>query len=206
MKSLSRVWLFATPQTVAYQALPSVGFFQARVLEWVAISFSRASSRPRDWTQVSCIVGRCFTVWATREVSSNNLPLSKVNLLSYECSPQVILEAQRINSLRYLSLCGMFGCEAWRMGEGRGERGRLWDHWLGTYCDNTFEKHFIFHSCHSNQSPKFMLDVPCHSAFFLVNGYPSMDVSLSQSIGILETLGQDQLHNSQSQIKFNFKN
>ena len=36
------------------------GIFQARVLEWGAISFSRGSSRPRDWTQVSCIVGRRF--------------------------------------------------------------------------------------------------------------------------------------------------
>ena len=44
------------------------GIFQARILEWVAISFSRRSSQPRDWTQVSCIVGRRFTVWATREV------------------------------------------------------------------------------------------------------------------------------------------
>ena len=31
--------------------------FQARVLEWVAIPFSRGSSKPRDWTQVSCIAG-----------------------------------------------------------------------------------------------------------------------------------------------------
>ena len=37
-----------------------------RVLEWIAISFSRGPSWPRDWTQVSYIVGRCFTVWATR--------------------------------------------------------------------------------------------------------------------------------------------
>ena len=44
------------------------GIFQARILEWVTISFSRRSSWLRDWTQVSCIVGRCFTVWATREV------------------------------------------------------------------------------------------------------------------------------------------
>ena len=44
--------------------------FQARVLEWVAISFSRGSSWPRDWTQVSCIAGRCFTLWATREADS----------------------------------------------------------------------------------------------------------------------------------------
>ena len=40
------------------------GIFQARVLECVAISFSRGSSRPRDRTQVSRIVGRPFTIWA----------------------------------------------------------------------------------------------------------------------------------------------
>ena len=34
------------------------GIFQARTLEWVAISFSRGSSQPRDWTLVSCIAGR----------------------------------------------------------------------------------------------------------------------------------------------------
>ena len=44
------------------------GIFQARVLEWVAISFSRGSSRSRDQTRVSHIVGRSFTIWATREV------------------------------------------------------------------------------------------------------------------------------------------
>ena len=43
------------------------GIFQARVLEWVAISFSRGSSQPRDWAQVSCIAGRRFIIWATRE-------------------------------------------------------------------------------------------------------------------------------------------
>ena len=43
------------------------GISPARILEWVAISFSRGSSWPRDWTQVSCIAGRLFTVWATRE-------------------------------------------------------------------------------------------------------------------------------------------
>ena len=43
------------------------GTFQARVLEWVALSFSRGSSWPRDQTLVSCIAGRHFTVWATRK-------------------------------------------------------------------------------------------------------------------------------------------
>ena len=43
------------------------GILQARTLEWVAISFSRESSQPRNQTWVSCIVGRCFTILATRE-------------------------------------------------------------------------------------------------------------------------------------------
>ena len=47
------------------------GILQARILGWVAISFSRESSQPRDWTQVSCIAGRCFKLWATRETHNN---------------------------------------------------------------------------------------------------------------------------------------
>ena len=46
------------------------GIFQAIVLEWIAISFSRGSSLPRDQTQVSRIVDGCFTIWATREVET----------------------------------------------------------------------------------------------------------------------------------------
>ena len=48
------------------------GIFQAIVLEWIAISFSRGSSWPRDQTWVSRIVDRCFTVWATREETIMN--------------------------------------------------------------------------------------------------------------------------------------
>ena len=44
------------------------GIFQAIVLEWIAISYFRGSSQPRDRTQVSHIVDRRFTIWATREV------------------------------------------------------------------------------------------------------------------------------------------
>ena len=43
------------------------GIFQARILEWVAISFSRGSSQPRDRTQLSHSAGRHFNLWATRE-------------------------------------------------------------------------------------------------------------------------------------------
>ena len=42
--------------------------FQARMVERLAISYFRGSSSPRDQTQVSSIVGRFFTIWATREV------------------------------------------------------------------------------------------------------------------------------------------
>ena len=46
------------------------GILQARILQWVAMSFSRGSFRPRDHTHVSyisCIAGRFFTHWAIRE-------------------------------------------------------------------------------------------------------------------------------------------
>ena len=47
--------------------------FQARVLEWAVISFSRGSSQSRDQTRVSRTADRCFTVWATREALLGNL-------------------------------------------------------------------------------------------------------------------------------------
>ena len=43
------------------------GIFQARILQWVAFAFSKGSSQPRDWTQVSRIASGFFTRWATRE-------------------------------------------------------------------------------------------------------------------------------------------
>ena len=67
MKSLSRVRLFATPWDCSLPGSSVHGIFQARVLEWVAIAFSRGSSPPRDWTWVSHIAGRRFTLWAIRE-------------------------------------------------------------------------------------------------------------------------------------------
>ena len=45
------------------------GILQARILEWVAMLSSRGSSQPSNWTQVSCIAGRFFANWATREAS-----------------------------------------------------------------------------------------------------------------------------------------
>ena len=63
------VWLLVIPWTVACQAPLSMEFFQTRILEWGAISSSRGSSHPWDWTHVSCIscIGRLilchWTIW-----------------------------------------------------------------------------------------------------------------------------------------------
>ena len=43
------------------------GILQARILEWVAVAFSRGSSQLRNRTQISCIAGRLFTKWSTGE-------------------------------------------------------------------------------------------------------------------------------------------
>ena len=67
-KSLQSCPTLCDPMDYSQTCASIHGIFQARVMEWVVISFTRGSSRPRDWTQVSHIVGRCFTVWATREV------------------------------------------------------------------------------------------------------------------------------------------
>ena len=67
LSCFSHVWLFVTPWTVACQAPLSIRILQARIQEWVAMQSSKGSSRLRDWTQVSCITGRFFTIWATRE-------------------------------------------------------------------------------------------------------------------------------------------
>ena len=49
--------LVAAPSTVARQAPLSIGILQARMLEWVAIPFSRGSSQPRDQGHISYIEG-----------------------------------------------------------------------------------------------------------------------------------------------------
>ena len=76
------LWLTCQSESEVSQSCPSLwesidcsvpasslhGIFQARILECVAISFSRGSSWPRDQTQVSLIAGRLFIIWDSREV------------------------------------------------------------------------------------------------------------------------------------------
>ena len=102
------------------------GILQARILEWVAISFSRGTSKPRDWTRVSCITGRFFMVWATWEACWKKVkvlvtqlcPTLDIHLFihsldtSNSCEPST--KPEKVNNnlcnalsyfLSYLSLC-----------------------------------------------------------------------------------------------------
>ena len=65
------------------------GILQARILEWVAIPFSRGSSQARDQTQDSWVAGRFFTIWATREAQSE--PKGGQNHISQTCSESALL-------------------------------------------------------------------------------------------------------------------
>ena len=57
----------STPMDYSMPGSSAHGIFQAKILEWVPLP-SPGSFGPRDWTQVSHIAGRSFTIWATREV------------------------------------------------------------------------------------------------------------------------------------------
>ena len=68
VKSLSRVWLFATPRDCSPPSFSVHGIFQARILEWVAISSSKGSSQSWDQTHISCISRQILhhrTTWGT---------------------------------------------------------------------------------------------------------------------------------------------
>ena len=65
--AFSHVQLCCDPMDCSPPGFSVHGILQARIWEWVVISFSSGSSRPRDQTQVSYIAGRHFSLWTTRE-------------------------------------------------------------------------------------------------------------------------------------------
>ena len=71
------------------------GISQTRILEWVATSFSRGSSRPRDWTQVSCIAGRFFIHWATWKA----LIWQNMGLITFKDIPHHVHEGTSLKAL-----------------------------------------------------------------------------------------------------------
>ena len=76
---LIHAWLFCNPIDCSPLGYSVYGISQARILEWVAISSCRGSSQPRDWTWVSCLAGRFFTI----ELPGNPNLLNDKYLLSY---------------------------------------------------------------------------------------------------------------------------
>ena len=89
------------------------GISQAKILEWVAVPSSRGPSRPRDQTQVSCIAGRVFTIWANKEALSVWI---YIKLLSSTVifSLSIILASTLVTTFFscHLACCGSAGTES----------------------------------------------------------------------------------------------
>ena len=92
------------------------GILQARILERVAVPFSRGSSQPRDQTQISCTAGRFFTSWANREAQEywsahSSLSCLQGILLTQESNWGLLNCRRIVYQLRYegsLKTCRVF--------------------------------------------------------------------------------------------------
>ena len=92
------------------------GILQARTLKWIAIPFSGGSSWPRDQAQVSCIAGRFFTIWATRDAliypQYNNF---KHLCLEYNNRVSKYMKQRKINLRREIDKsAGIAGDYSWK--------------------------------------------------------------------------------------------
>ena len=89
---VSHVWL-CDPMDCSPSGSSVHGILQARILELIAMSSSRGSSWPRDWTQVSYVEGRFFTIWATREDIwerlLNSQPSARTAQVSIQCQKHI---------------------------------------------------------------------------------------------------------------------
>ena len=109
---LSRVWLFCDPMNYSPPSFSVHGIFQARILAWVAISFSRGSFQPRDQTQVSCIADRFFTSWATSKAQDNITKKQKKKKIT---ASSFILTSLPENFPLLAIWCAMSGADALAM-------------------------------------------------------------------------------------------
>ena len=78
------------------------GISHARILEWVATSFSRRSPQPRDQNHISCIGRRILYHWATREAHGLNHVTLKFPMVTYRCESWTVKKAkwQRIDAFK----------------------------------------------------------------------------------------------------------
>ena len=126
-QSLSHVWVFATPWIVACQGSSVHGISQARILEWVAISFSRGSSLPKDQTHVSWF--SCIDRWilyncATWEALFGKFEIPKIEFRT--------LKARLDSPCQWLCLRVSHTCQSW-IKRSRGRKGGVLEkgmfHW-----------------------------------------------------------------------------
>ena len=111
--SLSHVWHFCNPLDCSPPCSSIHWISQAKILEWVAISFSSVPSQPRNQTQVPCIAGRFFINWATREapqflhrganIESN---FTNYTLVSLSFSYRMSLSAMTVKWFLWMYLVG----------------------------------------------------------------------------------------------------
>ena len=110
-KLLSRVRLFVTPWTV--QGCTRI--LQASIVEWVAVTFSKGSSWPRDQIQVSCIAGGFFSSWAIREAHGSKL-ISWIDWLLliffWNCLPRVV-ESFKNSKRKRIPPWTSWACRIW---------------------------------------------------------------------------------------------
>ena len=106
---LTHVWVFATPWTITHQISLSMEFSRQEILEWVAISYSRGSFQPRDWTHVSCVswIGRWifFTTSAMKWNPFKWPTSSKHSQQQQEGSFSHLSQAQSQTSFGYVRMC-----------------------------------------------------------------------------------------------------
>ena len=93
MATHSRILAWRIPWTEEPDRSSVLGISQARVLEWVAISSSRGSSQPRDWTRIFCIGRKVLYCWATWEAH-----------ICHESESEVVQS--------YLTLCDPVDCSS----------------------------------------------------------------------------------------------
>ena len=145
------------------------GISQARILEWVAISFSRGSSQPRDQIWVSCIAGRFFTNWATRKISLKTI---KADLTKFMLLASCLQDVQEILSLLVKIL---FNCK-WQKSPPNSDNSKF-EVLLSLICTSESKTYKLERKW---EPPWFLLF--CCSATY--NLHPKATVRFKMSIGI----------------------
>ena len=98
-KSLQSCLAWCDPLECSLPGSSVHGILQARILEWIAMLFSRGSSWPRDWTQAPALQADFFTVWATREALYAEHMMWNAGL--DESQARMKIAGRNINNIKY---------------------------------------------------------------------------------------------------------